>query len=116
MVNGVIVKVGGDGLGGHIVGRVLHWSEGIDHLSQGKDHDAAGVLASGAPYAHAALYDPVDLAVSLPLPMLLKIVLHIAEGRLVRQGADGPCPEGLALSKDHLRVIVGAALVFSGEV
>ncbi len=97
VVNGVVVKVGRDGLGGHIVGRVLHRGEGIDHLSQGKDDDTARVLSRGAPYAHTALNDPVDLTVSLPLPMLLKIVLHIAVGRLVRQGTDGPRPEGLAL-------------------
>ena len=63
-----------------------------------------------------ALNDPVNLTVALSLSPFLIIIFHIAEGRLVRQGANGPCPEGLAVAEDNLRVIVGLTLVFSGEV
>ena len=116
VVNGVIVKMGCNGGGGHIVGRVLHRSKGVDLLSQGKHDDAPRMLSRSPPHSHAALNDAVDLAVALSASPFLIIFFHIAEGRLVRQGADGPCPEGLALAEDNLRVVVGLTLVFSGKV
>ena len=116
VVDGMVVKVGGDGFGGHVVGRMLDRRKGLDHLAQGKNNDSARMLSRGPADADAALDDPVDLAVPLRLAMLLKIIFHIAVSRFIRQGADGPCPEGLSLSEDHLRIIVGAALIFSGKV
>ena len=116
VVDGMVVKMGRDDIRRHIVGRVLDRREGVDLLPVGQHHDAAGMLAGGTPHAHAALDDPVDLAGALVLAPLLVIVFHIAEGRLVRQGTDGPGPEGLALSEDDLRVLVGLGLVVAGEI
>ena len=108
--------MGGNSGGGHIVGRMLHRRKGVDLLPQRQHDDASRMLSRSAPHSHAALDDAVDLTVSLAAAPLLVVFLHIAEGRLVRQGADGPRPEGLALAKDDLRVVVGLALVLSGEV
>ena len=85
-------------------------------LSQRKDDDAARVLARGPADADAALHNAVDLAVALGLSMFLVIIFHVAVGRLIRQGADGARPEGLSFSENDFRVIVGLALVLSGEI
>ena len=116
VVNGMVVKVGGHRGGGHIIGRVLYRGKGIDFLAQGKYDNTARVLSRGAAHAHAALHDPVDLAIALPCPPLLIILLHITESRLIRQCADGAGTEGLPLSKNDLGVIVGLTLIFTGEV
>ena len=79
----------------------------------GKHDDSSRVLSRRSPDSHAAGDNAVDLAGSLSLSPLLVILFHIAEGRFVRQGSDGSRPEGLPFSEDYLRVIVGAALVFS---
>ena len=116
MVDGVIVKVGRYGLRGHIVRRVLDRGKGIDHLPQRKNDNAARMLSRSPSHADTALHDPVDLTVSLPLSVLLKIVLYITKGRLIRQCTDGSGPEGLALTENNLGIIMGTALVFSGKV
>ena len=108
--------MGRDGGCGHIVGRVLHRGKGINLLPQREDNDAARVLSRGPAHAHAALDNPVDLAVSLSGAPLLVVFLHIAVGRLVRKSADGAGPEGLSLAENHLGVVVGLALVLAGEV
>ena len=74
------------------------------------------MLSCGAPDAHAALDNPVNLTVSLPLPVLLKIVFHIPEGCLIRQRTDGSGPESLTFAKDDFCVVVGPALVFAGKI
>ena len=116
VVNGMVVKMGGDRGGGHIVGRVLHRGKGIDFLAQRKHDNASGVLSRCPSHSHAALHNAVNLAVSFPGSPFLIIFLYISEGRLVRQGAYGSRAEGLTLSKDNLRIIMGLALVFTGEV
>ena len=60
--------------------------------------------------------NPVDLTISLSLSMLLKIILHISVGRLICQSTDGTRTERLSFTEDNLRVIMGAALVFTREV
>ena len=99
--------MGGHRGGGHIIGRVLHRGKGINLLPQREDDDAARVLSRGPPHPHAALDNAVNLAVSLSRSPLLVVFLHIAVGGLVRQGADGPRPEGLALAENDLRIVVG---------
>ena len=116
VVNGVIVKVCRNRGGGHVIGRVLDRREGVDLLPQGKHDDSARVLSRGPAHAHTALDDAVDLTVALAAAPLLIIFLHVTVGRLVRQGADGARPEGLALAENNLRVVVGLTLIFTGEV
>ena len=116
MIDRVIVKVRCDRVRRHIVCRVLHRREGIDLLPHRQHHDAARMLSRGAPHAHAALHDAVDLARALVLPALLIVVPDIAKRRLVRQRADRPRTECLPVSKDHFRIFVRLALILPGEI
>ena len=54
VVHGVEVVVGGDGLGFHVVGGVLHGGELADVVFLRQHHHARRVLAGGAFHAHAA--------------------------------------------------------------
>ena len=74
VIDGMVVKMGGNNIGCRIIGRMLHRSEGIDFLSVGQHDDASRVLAGGAAYPYAACHDPVDLAVALVDAPLLKVV------------------------------------------
>ena len=116
MVDGVIVKMGGDDIRTGIICRVLHRRKGVDVLPVGQDDDSSRVLAGTAADAGTSLHDPIDLAVPFALPPLLVIVFHIAKRGLVRQSGNGPRPEGLSGAEDHFRIFVGAALVIPGEI
>ena len=115
-VDGVVIKMGGDNIRIVVVGGMLHRSEGVDILPEGQHDDASRVLARGPADAGAAQDNAVDLAVPLVKAPLFIIFLHVAEGGLVRQGADGSGSEGLSGAEDHLRIFVGLALVLSGKV
>ena len=107
VVDGVVIKMGGNDVRGHIVGGMLNGSKGVNLLPVGQYHDTARMLARRAAHTHAALDDPIDLAVSLVLSPLLVIIFHITKSRLVRQCSDGPRPEGLACTENDLRILMG---------
>ena len=116
MVNGMIVKVSGNGIRGHIVGGMLYRRKRIDILPQGQHYDTAGVLSGTAPYSHTSRHDAVNLAVSLVFSPFFKVVLHISECRLIRQRRYGSRAEGLSRAKDNLRIFMSLGLILSGEV
>ena len=116
MVDGMVVKMGGHGLGCHIVCGTLHRRKGVDLLSDRKYHDTARMLSGGTPDPYAALDDPVDLTVPLVDAAFFIVPFHKTEGGLIRKGADGTCPEGLSLAKNNLRVVMRLTLVLTGEV
>ena len=116
VVDGVVIEMGRDRLRGHIVRRMLYRGKRIDHLAERQNNDTSRMLSRCPPYADTSLNDPVDLTISLSLSMLLKIIFHISVGRLICQSTDGTRTERLSFTEDNLRVIVGAALVFTGEV
>ena len=95
---------------------MLDRSERIDHLAERKNNDTARMLSRCPSDADTTLNDPVDLTVSLSLPMLLKIIFHIAVGRLICQSTDSTRTERLPFTEDNLRIVMGTALVFTGEV
>ena len=74
------------------------------------------MLSRGAPHTDTALHKAVNLALSLSGPVLLKVVFHIAEGRLFRQGTYCACAERLPFSEDDLRIGVRRALVLTRKV
>ena len=53
-LHGVVFKMGGDLVGVGIVGGMLHRAEIPNLILLGDDHQAAGMLAGGTPYPHAA--------------------------------------------------------------
>ncbi len=116
MVNGVVIKMGGNRIRGHIIGRMLHRGEGVNILAYGQHHDPSRMLAGTAPDPGTARGDPVYLTATLVDTLLLKVPLHIAESRLVCQGGNGTGPEGLSCTEDHLCIFVGLGLVFPGEI
>ena len=116
VVDGMVIEMGRDRLRGHIVRRMLYRGKRIDHLAERQNNDTSRMLSRCTPYADTPLNDPVDLTVPLPFPMLLKVILHIAVGRLICQSTDGPRTERLPFTEDNLRIVMGTALVFTGEV
>ena len=112
VIDGVIVEVSGHDVRIHIVGRMLYRRKGIDIFPHRQNHDPARVLSRAAPNPGASLNDPVDFAHPLLLAPLFEIVLHIAEGRLVRQRADGAGAERLPCAENHFCIFMGLTLVF----
>ena len=92
---------------------MLHRSEGIDILPVGKHDNSAGVLSGAPADTGAALYNTVNLALSLSVAALFKIILHIPERCLIRQCSNGSGTEGLAFPEDDLRILMGIALIIT---
>jgi len=116
VLHAVVFKVGGDGVAVGVVGRVLDGGEVLHIHVIRHDHQPAGVLAGGAADTHTAQGQPVQLRVGGRLALLLQIFLHHAEGGLFRQRADRTRTEHLGLAEHLDGVLVGAGLVFAGEV
>ena len=60
-INGMVIKMSGDNIAVHIVGRVLDRSKLLNVPANRKNNDSSGVLARGPAHSGAALDDPVDL-------------------------------------------------------
>ncbi len=116
VVNGMVVKMRGDNIGRHIVGRMLDGRKGMDFLANRQHDNAARMLAGRPPYAHAALDDAPNLAVALAHAPFLIVILDIAKGRLIGQCANRPRAVGLPIAKNHLAVSMRLALVLAGEI
>ena len=116
MVNRVVVKVRCDGVCRHIVCGMLHRRERIDLLPHREHDDTARMLPCGAPHAHTALHNAVNLTGPLVFPALLIIVFHISKSSLVRQCTDRPGAEGLPISKDHLCIFMCLTLILAREI
>ena len=107
----MIIKMGGDNIAVHIVGRVLDRSKLLNIPSNGKNNDPSRVLTRGPAHSGAALDDPVDLTVPLPLSPLFIIIFHIAECRLLRQSTDSSRLKGLSRTENNLYIPVGFSLI-----
>ena len=116
VVDRVIVKMGRDNIGRHIICRVLDGSEGVDVFTQWQNDDSTRMLAGTAADTGTARQQALDLTVALGDPFIFKIMFHIAVGGLVGHGRYGACLEGLLVAENDLGVGVGFGLVFSGEV
>ena len=112
----MVVKVGGHDIRMHIISRVLYRSKRVDILSQRQNDDSTRVLAGAPADTGTSLYDPVDLAGTLSLSPLLKIIFHKSKGRLIRQSTNGAGPICLTVTEDNLCILVRIALVVSGKV
>ena len=116
VVNGMIVKVGGDNLLGGVVRRVLHRREILDVERCGHHHDAAGVLPRGSFDAGAAANEPLFLGARHHAAALLEVFLHIAIGRLLCDGGDGAGPKHVPRCEQRFCKLVRLRLIFPGEV
>ncbi len=116
MVDGMVVKMRGHDIRRHIISRMLHRSKGIDLLAKRQYDDTARMLPGTPPDPRTSKHDPVDLALTLPLPPLGKIILHIAERRLIRQRSNGSRAICLTGSKDNLCILMRKALIITGEI
>ena len=80
MVNGMVIKMGGYGGGGYIIGRPLNRGKGIDFLSNGKHDNTAGVLSRCSPDTDTALDNPVNFTVSfVNSPLLIICLLYTSD-------------------------------------
>ena len=108
--------MGGDGIGVVGVCRVLHRAEVLHLQIVGYHHKPAGVLAGGAPDAHASQGEPILLRPSCRNAVFLQILFYKPVGGLFRQGADGARPEHLGLTEHLNGVAVGPRLILAGEI
>ena len=115
-LHGVVFKMGGDLVGIGVIRRVLHGAEIPDLIFLGNNHQAAGVLARGSPDTDAACRKPVFLRPVGSFAPFRQVLFDIAEGGLFRNGANGPRPEDVGLSKHLHTVGVGLGLIFTGKV
>ena len=106
MVDGMVVKVCGYGIRGHIIRRMLYRGEGVNILPQRQYNDTAGMLTGTASHSGTSGSDTVDLAGPLMNATFFKIILHITESGLIRQGCNGSGTESLSCTEDNLRVFM----------
>ena len=97
----------------HIIGRVLHRCKFLNLLTHRQYDDTSRMLASGTADTGTALYNTVDLAGTLVLSPLFKIVLYISECGFIRKGTDGSRLEGLTFSEYNLCIMMGIGLILS---
>ncbi len=116
LVDGVIVKVGRDDIGLHIVGRMLHRAELVDFMTPGHDDDATGVLPRSFPHPFTATGKPVRLELVDGELTLFKVFHHIAISRFALDGADGPGFVYVFRTKDFIYEFVRRRLVFACEI
>ena len=74
------------------------------------------MLTSTSPHSGTSGSDTVDLAGPLMNATFFKIILHITESSLIRQGCNGSGTESLSCAEDNLRVFMRLGLVLTGEV
>ena len=108
--------MGGDGLSVLGIRRVLHGGEILHIHIVRHNHQAAGMLARGAPHAHAAQGQAIHLRIAGSDLPLLQVLAHKAVGSLFCQSADGTGSKHLCLAEHLHRVAMGPGLVFPGEV
>ena len=116
MVNGMIIKMRCYCPGRLVIGRMLYRRKGINLLSQRHDDDAARMLSRRPPDTDTAGSKTSQFTAPFLNLMVLKITSGITVGRLFRQRTDRSSSEGLTFTENNLCVIVGLALVFTGEV
>ena len=103
----MVIKMCGDDITVHIIGRVLHRCKFLNLLTHRQYDDTSRMLASGTADTGTALHDTVDLTVALVLPPFLIIILHITKCGFFRKGANGTRLKGLPFSEDNLCIPVG---------
>ena len=116
MVNGMVVKVGGGNINGHIIGRTLNRSKGINLLSHREHNNTTGMLSGCSVDSYTAGSNALNFAASLMNTTLFIIVFYIPICRFIRKGSNGSGLVGLPLSKDNLRVFMGLTLIFPGKI
>ena len=112
----MVIKVCGDNIAAHIIGRMLHRGKFLDIPADGKNDDTSGMLSRGSADACAALHDSVYLAVTLAASPLFKVILHVSERRLLRKRTDRACLESLPGAEYNLHIPVCLSLVITGKV
>ena len=112
-INGMVVKMGGDKSTAGIVRRVLDRGKFLYFLSHWEYNNSARMLSGASPDTGTPLYNTVDLARTLVLSPLFKIVLYISECGFIRKGTDGSRLEGLTFSEYNLCIMMGIGLILS---
>jgi hypothetical protein len=113
IVHGREVKVRGDGLGGHIVGRVLNGCELIDFILLRQDDHARGMLSRCALDACDSSRQTLLLRIAQAQPSLLGVLENITVCGLVRNRADGSRAVAVFRTEELLDVVVCNGLIFT---
>ena len=74
------------------------------------------MLTGTASYSGTSGSNTVDLTGPLMNATFFKIILHITESGLIRQGCNGSGTEGLSRTEDNLGIFMRLGLVLTGEV
>ena len=116
VMHGVEVEMGGVEVGIEVIRRVLHGGELADVVLLGHDDHAARVLTGGLLHALAAGGEAFLLGVAGLDAPLLEVLGHVAVSGLFRQTGNGASAEDVILAEELFHVMVGAVLIFAGEV
>ena len=74
------------------------------------------MLTGTASYSGTSGSNTVNLTGPLVNATFFKIILHVTEGRLIRQGCNGSGTEGLSRAEDNLSIFMRLGLVLTGEI
>ena len=77
ILHAVVFKMGGDDITVFVICRMLYRSKFLNFLTHGQYNDTSRMLSGRTADTGTALYNTVDLTVTLVLSPLFKIILHI---------------------------------------
>ena len=116
LVDLVIIEVSRDDVGVALVCRLLYRAELIYLVVIRDYNDAARVLARGALYAGASLYQIVYIVFAGIYVIVLNVMLYVAEGGLLSYGSYRAGLVYVLFTEDLSHIPVGHRLVFAREV
>ena len=116
MVDGMVIKMGGDCCSRHIVRRMLYRSKCINLFAHRKYNDTSRMLPGRSPDADTSLYDTVNLTISLVNSALLIIIFNISKCSLIRKCTNRSGTERLSVTENNLTVSMGFTLILTGKV
>ena len=116
MVDFMIIEMGGDDGGLHIISRMLYRCKCIDLLTVRKYYDSSGVLTGGTAHSHAPLNQTVYFCGSFFNSLFFIVFFDHSVGCFICKGTYGSCLKGVALSENDSGVGMSLCLVFSRKV
>ena len=98
------------------IGRMLYRSKLINIHFLRKYDDTARMLSGRSLNADQSCRTAVELGIRHRLPLGITDVLYKRNGILIRKAADRTGAEGMVLSEKLFYILMGARLIFAGEV
>ena len=114
--DGMIIEMGRCNRRIHVIGRSLDWTEFMNIMVAGNDHQTAGMLPRGTFYPCTAIRQTLNLRIMGSDFPRIEILLYKAVCSFIRQCTNGSGFEYLPLAKEFFRIGMGSLLIVAGEV